>query len=110
MFSLSTPLRRSFATANTRDRIDYYNVLEVDPGATQVAIRKAYAELTRGLTPEKDGRKFKLLNEAFVILTDNKTRDAYDSLLNVRKSYYMSDEQPTIPLAKSYLQSRKSEK
>ena len=39
-------ISRSFATANTRDRINYYSILEVDSGATEQAIRKAYAELT----------------------------------------------------------------
>ena len=106
----STFLSRSFATANTRDRINYYGILEVDSGATEAAVRQAYADLTEGLIPEKDGKKWKILNEAFVILTDNKTRDAYDSLLSVRKTNYMSEEKVTAPLAKSYLANRKAER
>ena len=82
----------SFATAVTRDRVDYYRVLEVDDGATEQTIRNAYAALTRGLIPELDYERFRELNEAFVILTDNKTRDAYDSLLRVRKTNYLSPE------------------
>jgi len=80
----------SFATAVTKDRVNYYNILEVEEGATEQAIRKAYAELTEGIIPEHDYERFRWLNEAFVILTDNKTRDAYDSLLQVRKKNYLS--------------------
>jgi len=82
----------SFATGVTRDRVDYYRVLEVDEGATEQTIRNAYAELTKGLIPEHDFERFRELNEAFVILSDNKTRDAYDSLLSVRKTNYLSPE------------------
>lgn len=86
----SALISRSFATATTRDRTNYYDILHVDTSATEDKIRQAYAELTAGLRPEKDVNLFKELNEAFVILTDNKTRDAYDSLLSVRKTYYLS--------------------
>jgi DnaJ-class molecular chaperone len=82
----------SFATAATRDRVGYYRILEVEEGATEQAIRAAYAELTKGIVPEHDYERFRELNEAFVILSDNKTRDAYDSLLSVRKSNYLSPE------------------
>jgi DnaJ-class molecular chaperone len=79
-----------FATSVTKDHTNYYNILEVDEGATEQDIRSAYAELTQGLIPEADVKRFKELSEAFVLLTDNKTRDAYDSLLKVRKTYYLS--------------------
>ena len=41
----------SFSTGVTRDRVDYYRILEVDEGATEQNIRNAYAELTKGLIP-----------------------------------------------------------
>lgn len=85
----ATNNRYRFAAA-VKDQINYYNILEVEEGATEQAIRKAYAELTRGLLPEKEPKRFKDLSEAFVILTDGKTRDAYDSLLQVRKTHYLS--------------------
>jgi curved DNA-binding protein CbpA len=100
--------RYTFATAVTRDRVDYYRILEVDEGATEQAIRAAYAELTQGLVPEHDYERFRQLNEAFVILTDNKTRDAYDSLLSVRKTNYLSPEEPKVPATRSYLAQRKA--
>jgi DnaJ-class molecular chaperone len=105
-------LRAPFAFSSTayRDTVDYYQVLEVEGSATEETIRKAYAELTNGLKPEVDSGKFKRLNEAFVILTDSKTRDAYDSLLGVRKSYYLSPEEERNVTKKSYLASRKAAK
>lgn len=104
-----TCLRTSFAFGSLayRDTLDYYKVLEVESSATQETIQKAYAELTQNLRPEVDSGKFKQLNEAFVILTDSKTRDAYDSLLGVRKSFYLSPEEETVVTKKSYLASRK---
>lgn len=104
------PFRATFATAVTRDQVDYYSALEVDSGATEQAIRAAYAELTNGINPKADSTRFKQLNEAFVILTDSKTRDAYDSLLKVRKSYYLSPEDETVPATRSYLAQRRAQK
>jgi curved DNA-binding protein CbpA len=104
------PLRFGFATGATRDQVDYYNVLEVEPGATETAIRAAYAELTQGLSPQADSSTFKQLNEAFVILTDLKTRDAYDSLLKVRKTYYLSPEEEYVPSTRSFLAQRRDNK
>jgi len=43
-------------------------------------------------------------------LIDNKTRDAYDSLLSVRKSFYLSPEDEQVPMTKSYLSKRKENK
>lgn len=54
--------RATFATAVTRDQVDYYSALEVDTGATEQAIRAAYAELTNGLNPKADSTRFKQLN------------------------------------------------
>ena len=102
--------RSSFATGVYRDKLDYYKILDVQSGATEEAIRKAYAALTAGLKPEMEKSRFKELNEAFVILTDNKTRDAYDSLLSVRKSNYMSPEETQSVTHPSYLANRKLSK
>ena len=52
---------------------------------------------------------FKKISEAFVILSNSKSRDAYDSLMKSRKTSYMSD--PEIkrvdPEKRSYLANRK---
>lgn len=50
LLSLARPTRHSFATV-TKDQLNYYNVLEVDQSATEISIRSAYAELTKGLIP-----------------------------------------------------------
>lgn len=99
-----------FATAVTRDAVDYYRILEVPKGATEDAIRLAYSELTSHLNPQLDSATFRQLNEAFVILTDSKTRDAYDSLLRVRKQNYLSEDEVSVPSTQSYLASRKASK
>lgn len=110
LLSLARPMRYSFA-AVTKDQVNYYNVLEVDQSATENAIRAAYAELTKGIIPELDGKRFKELSEAFVILTDLKTRDAYDSLLKVRKTHYLSpEEEETRPATRSLLSLRRQDK
>ena len=41
----------SFAGSVTRDSVNYYQVLELQNGATEDAIRKAYAELTANIKP-----------------------------------------------------------
>jgi DnaJ-class molecular chaperone len=82
----------------------------VDESATEQSIRRAYAELTRCLIPELDTKRFKELSEALVILTDSKTRDAYDSLLKVRKTHYLSPEEQTTPSTRSLLSLRRQDK
>lgn len=98
----------TFATA--RYNTNYYDILELETGATTAAIRKAYDELTQNIKPEVDPERFKALNEAFVILSDLKTRDAYDSLLTVRKSFYLNDEKPAPLTTRSYLATRKQQR
>ncbi len=109
LLASTRPPRFSFAGV-TKDQVNYYNVLEVDQSATEIAIRNAYAELTKGLIPELDSQRFKELSEALVILTDGKTRDAYDSLLKVRKTHYLSAEEETAPTTRSLLSLRRQEK
>jgi DnaJ-class molecular chaperone len=110
LLACAGPTRYSFA-AVTKDQLNYYSVLEVDHSATETAIRAAYADLTKGLLPELDTKRFKELSEAFVILTDGKTRDAYDSLLKVRKTHYLSpEEEETRPTTRSLLSLRRQDK
>jgi hypothetical protein len=45
-----------------------------------------------------------------VILTDGKTRDAYDSLLKVRKTHYPNPEEQTTPSTRSLLSLRRQDK
>lgn len=62
---------------------DYYEVLGVDKGADQKEIKSAYRKLALKFHPdrnkEKDANeKFKEINEAYEVLSDEKKRKTYD--------------------------------
>jgi len=62
---------------------DYYEVLEVERGADQEAIKKAYRRLARQYHPdvnkEQDAEaRFKEINEAYEVLSDEQKRAHYD--------------------------------
>mmetsp|Transcript_79139 Transcript_79139/g.219974 ORF Transcript_79139/g.219974 Transcript_79139/m.219974 type:complete len:257 (+) Transcript_79139:165-935(+) len=67
----------------TRAGDDYYDVLGVDRGASDDAIKKAYRKLALRLHPDKckeSGAEeaFKRVGEAFSVLSDPKKRDIFD--------------------------------
>jgi hypothetical protein len=50
------------------------------------------------------------LSEAFVILSNSKSRDAYDSLLRAKSVTYLNEEAEEVkPTSKSYLAERREE-
>ncbi|MFC1757027.1 molecular chaperone DnaJ [Patescibacteria group bacterium] len=60
---------------------DYYNILGVTKGASGEEVKKAYRKLAHKYHPDKktgDESKFKELNEAYYILSDEKRRSEYD--------------------------------
>jgi len=71
--------------------IDYYQVLRVWPGATEDAVKKAYFNLaklfhpdavtSRGGSGERSDVDFKLINEAYAVLSDPVKRREYDEKL-----------------------------
>lgn len=60
---------------------DYYKTLGVDKGASQDDIKKAFRKLAHQYHPDKSGgdaEKFKEVNEAYGVLSDEKKRAQYD--------------------------------
>ncbi len=60
---------------------DYYKILGVEKGASEVDIKKAYRKLAHKYHPDKTGgdeAKFKEINEAYGILSDKNKRAQYD--------------------------------
>lgn len=60
---------------------DYYKILGVAKGASQDEIKKAYRKLAHQHHPDKSGgdaEKFKEINEAYQVLSDDTKRKQYD--------------------------------
>ncbi len=67
------------------EEVDYYSVLEVDRSADGEAIRKAYRKLALKWHPDKNPdnkeeaeNRFKLVSEAYEVLSDPSKREIYD--------------------------------
>ena len=64
---------------------DYYKILDVERGASEAEIKKAYRRLARKYHPdvskERDAeQRFKEVGEAYEVLKDAEKRSAYDQL------------------------------
>lgn len=73
-----------------QERKDYYSILGVDKSASKADIRKKFRELSLLYHPDKQGNKtdeekkiaeekFKEINEAYSVLSDDKKRAEYDN-------------------------------
>ncbi len=64
--------------------MDYYEILGVSKDATSIEIKKAYRRLAMKYHPDKNPgdkeaeEKFKLINEAYQVLSDEEKRTVYD--------------------------------
>ncbi|MEN9881246.1 MAG: hypothetical protein RLZZ308_429 [Candidatus Parcubacteria bacterium] len=61
---------------------DYYNVLGIEKSASKEEIKKAFYKLAAKYHPDKKGgdeAKFKEINEAYQVLSDDKKRKEYDT-------------------------------
>lgn len=61
---------------------DYYDILGVSRGASDDEVKKAYRKLAHQYHPDKQGgneAKFKEVNEAYQVLSDEKKRKQYDT-------------------------------
>jgi curved DNA-binding protein len=63
---------------------DYYKILGINKGASKEEIKRAFRKMARKYHPDvnpdepKSGEKFKEINEAYSILSDDKKREMYD--------------------------------
>ena len=59
--------------------VDYYELLEVKPGASQAEIKSAHRSLVKVLHPDAGGSQimFRLVQEAYETLSDPAKRAAY---------------------------------
>ncbi|MEX2145232.1 MAG: DnaJ domain-containing protein [Candidatus Spechtbacterales bacterium] len=64
---------------------DYYETLEVPRGASKEEIKKAYRRLAHKYHPDRGGdeEKFKEINAAYQVLSDDNKRGQYDQFGNV---------------------------
>lgn len=60
--------------------MNYYEILELDIGCSQSEIKKSYRQLAKTHHPDRGGdeEKFKKLNEAYSVLSNEQTRADYD--------------------------------
>ena len=90
-----------------------YEILNVSPHASFDEIKRAYKKLVRIYHPDVNKSndadiKFKLLNNAYDILSDEEKRRNYDNILNItNKNFYKKDEKKD-PEKKEYKEIKKT--
>jgi len=66
------------------ENLSYYEILEISKNADKITIKKAYRKFAKQYHPDKNPgneeaeHKFKLCNEAYQCLSDDKQRNTYD--------------------------------
>ncbi|XP_076911242.1 uncharacterized protein LOC143569145 [Bidens hawaiensis] len=72
---------------NNNQEIDFYSVLGLDPSADKSLLKKRYKKMAVLLHPDKNktvgaDEAFKLVSEAWAVLSDNVNRSLYDAKIN----------------------------
>ena len=71
-----------------------YKILELEPNASLIEIKKSYRKLARKYHPDKthskDTEKFLKINYAYEILSDDKSRKEYHRMNNLDQSKFES--------------------
>jgi curved DNA-binding protein CbpA len=74
--------------APNKDYVDYYEVLQISPGAEPETIKRVYKLLVVRVHPDNpttgDAERFRILKEAYEVLSDPERRAAYDLEREVR--------------------------
>ncbi|XP_076915175.1 uncharacterized protein LOC143574446 [Bidens hawaiensis] len=81
------------ATVNMNREVDFYSVLGLDPSADKSILKKRYKKMAVLLHPDKNktvgaDEAFKLVSEAWAVLSDNVKRSSYDAKRNKHLSGY----------------------
>ncbi|MFS7921824.1 putative DnaJ domain, Chaperone J-domain superfamily [Helianthus anomalus] len=74
-------------TTNMNREVDFYSVLGLDPSADKSIVKKRYKKMAVLLHPDKNktvgaDEAFKLVSEAWAVLSDNVKRSSYDAKRN----------------------------
>jgi len=92
-FGVRQKLKDSKARLKESKRKDYYKILSVDKQADPIVIKKAYKKAALRWHPDKNSQsderkaeaenKFKDINEAYVVLSDEEKRSRYDQGVDI---------------------------
>ncbi len=75
-------LKRFFATTSTKN---YYEILGLESEASSVDIKKRFIELAKENHPDispQNVEKFKAINEAYSVLSKDRSKAEYDQIYN----------------------------
>ena len=76
--------------------MDYYEILQISPDASDVVVKAAYKALVKKFHPDNgnlgDAEKLKILNEAYSLLSNPDRRKEYDDSLRKRENLKVNKE------------------